>query len=573
MQAGKVRAMTISSPPLDASTALPLRRRPILGIRPRYWRIGLVTAATYGVLLVLMNLSKAQGLSGRYASIVLGALLIGAAMAAMFAYFEKKALARLSIDADSAYDQDIFRPAQSSTFTVAFSRDDALQRASDALVEYGAVIDTRDDAAGRVEAVTFQNWRSYGERLTISVTGNDPCEVNIRAVSRIYALRFFSNYGRSWEHVHTLSARIVTGTFPSASARGDKPMETSPDLACTPPAVMEAGAWQRLLTLTILYSLILMGLSQPNKAGLVISAFAVGLSIELYAFLKFRQDVRNKRRSESKETFEVMLNNIWPAVFAPVLIMNPRQSWSDGNNIAAIVVFAAFSLIAFNRLREKKREREQRILLHISREKAELERQLAEAKLVALSAQIEPHFLFNTLASIQYLIRNDADKAAEMTSDLIRYLRLALPRMKQSTARLADEMDLVRAYLGIMHIRMGARLQFAIDSPDALGDVQIPTMALITLVENAIKHGLEQKPGGGMINVTVVKDATDTRNLRCEVADTGGGFSTVASGTGIGLANIRERLNTLYGKRAHLSLEANQPSGVKAVLIIPMERK
>ena len=160
-----------------------------------------------------------------------------------------------------------------------------------------------------------------------------------------------------------------------------------------------------------------------------------------------------------------------------------------------------------------------------------------------------------------------------MTSDLIRYLRLALPRMKQSTARLADEMDLVRAYLGIMHIRMGARLQFAINSPDELGDVQIPTMALITLVENAIKHGLEQKPGGGMINVTVVKDATDARNLRCEVADTGGGFSTAASGTGIGLANIRERLNTLYGKRARLSLEANQPSGVKAVLIIPMERK
>ena len=146
-----------------------------------------------------------------------------------------------------------------------------------------------------------------------------------------------------------------------------------------------------------------------------------------------------------------------------------------------------------------------------------LERQLAEAKLVALSAQIEPHFLFNTLASIQYLIGNDASKAAEMTSDLIRYLRLALPRMRQSTARRTDELDLVRAYLGIMQIRMGTRLQFAIESPDDLGDVQIPTMALITLVENAIKHGLEQKSDGGVINVTVVRDPSDARNLRIEV--------------------------------------------------------
>ena len=160
-----------------------------------------------------------------------------------------------------------------------------------------------------------------------------------------------------------------------------------------------------------------------------------------------------------------------------------------------------------------------------------------------------------------------------MTSDLIRYLRLALPRMKQSTARLADELELVRAYLGIMQIRMGPRLQFAIDSPDTLAHAQIPTMALITLAENAIKHGLEQKPDGGMIRVTVSNDIEDPRMLRLEVADTGGGFSTATSGTGLGLANIRERLHTLYGSRASLSLEANQPGGVKAILLLPMEKK
>ncbi len=565
--------MTILSSTADSSTPSPPRRNLILGIRPRYWRIGFITAVTYAIALVLIGLVKTSGSSGRYASAVLAGLLLGAAMAAMFAYFEKKALARLRIDADSAYDQDIFAPTQSNTFTVACSRDEALQRASDALAEYGAVIDKRDDAAGRVEAVTFQNWRSYGERLTISVIGNGPCEVNIGAVSRIYALRLFSNYGRSWEHVHTLTTRILTGAFALSPSRGDIRMETSPEVSCTPPAVMEAGAWQRLITVSILYALILLGLTQPGKVGLVFGAFALGLTIELIAFLKFRNDVRSKRRSESQETIEVMLNNIWPAIFAPVLTIDPRQSWSEGSNIAAMVIFVAFSLIAVSRLREKKRERAQRVLLHASREKAELERQLAEAKLVALSAQIEPHFLFNTLASIQYLIGNDASKAAEMTGDLIRYLRLALPRMRQSTARLADELELVRAYLGIMQIRMGLRLRFAIESPDELGEVQIPTMALITLVENAIKHGLEQKSNGGVINVTVVRDPSDARNLRIEVADTGGGFSTAASGTGIGLANIRERLTTLYGSRAQLSLEANQPSGLKAILISPMERK
>jgi LytS/YehU family sensor histidine kinase len=160
-----------------------------------------------------------------------------------------------------------------------------------------------------------------------------------------------------------------------------------------------------------------------------------------------------------------------------------------------------------------------------------------------------------------------------MTIDLIRYLRLALPRMKEATARLADELDLVRAYLGIMQIRMGSRLQFTIDSPDDLSDVQIPTMTLITLVENAIKHGLEQKPDGGTINLKAIRHEQNPLSLRLEVSDTGGGFSTAVSGTGIGLVNIRERLNTLYRGRASLELEANQPSGVKAILIIPIERK
>jgi two-component sensor histidine kinase len=544
-----------------------------LGIRIRYWKIGFLAAGFHMALTFAALRIKASGTYDRYAMDLLFAVLFGAGMAAIFAYFEKKALARLTIDADAAYDQNIFGPTQSRTFAVAGSRDEALRRAGDALAEYGAVIDKRDEAAGRISAVTFQNWRSFGERITITAVGNEPCEVAVRAVSRSYALRLFSNYARSWEHVENLAARIATGAFPVSLSRSGTSIQTSVEAACAPPAVMEAGAWQRLLTLGILDSLSLFGLSRAGKVELVLGAIALGIAVELFAYLKFRAQKKANQRTELQETVELMLNNLWPAIFAPVMLVDPLLRWNEGQNIAAVAVLGVFALITFNRLQEKKRERAQRFLLNVDREKAELERQLAEAKLVALSAQIEPHFLFNTLASIQYLIRNDAVKAADMTSDLIRYLRLALPRMKQSTARLADELELVRAYLGIMQIRMGARLQFAIDSPDDAADAQIPTMTLITLVENAIKHGLEQKPSGGVISVRATIDTADSPYLRLEIADTGGGFSTAASGTGIGLANIRERLQTLYGNRAELSLEANEPSGVRAILKLPMEKK
>ena len=559
--------------PFAAKTVSPQgKRQRLLGARLRYWRIGLISAVIYAAILVTLNMARNTAQPARLAALLFGCAFFGAIMAAMFAYFEKKALARIDIDADTAYDRGLFRPIQVQTISVDGSRKDVMNRASTALTEYGAVIKRRDDAAGVVEGVTFQNWRSYGERLTISVTADKPCEVTIQSVPRAYMLKLVTNYGRSWEHVHALALHIETGAFPVVKVRAERGAIDCGDLANTPPAVMEAGAWQRLLALTVLYSIMLQAASRPDKAGLVIAGFFIGMSAELFAFFYFRTRVQNQQRSEHQATAEAMLNNLWPVIFLPATLMDLRQSWLDSVNVAALAVVGIFVMIAINRLREMKRERTQHASLLASREKADLYRQLAEAKLVALSAQIEPHFLFNTLASIQYLIRHDADKAGEMTSDLIRYLRLALPRMKQATARLADELELVRAYLAIMQIRMGARLTFTIDPPDGDADRAIPTMALITLVENAIKHGLERQAAGGTIHVSVGHDPADMRNLRLAVIDTGGGFSTANSGSGIGLANIRERLHNLYGDRASLALEANPPQGVKAILTIPKER-
>lgn len=538
-----------------------------LGIHLRYWRIGLMTALVYGVLI--LGIGALRGKLGSFpwsAFVVIG--VVSVAMPAFLAILERRSLKRLGLDEDSAYDENVFAPTQAKQFALDDAPDRVLTRAEEALVEYGAVIESVDRTKGsrKIVARTSQNWRSYGETIVVKVGDDSPTSIDIRINPRLWLLGALTNYGRSWELVHAIAARMQPGSAPRPVTVGRSAI-CAGGVDSAPPSILEAGAWQRLLTLASLYALILMGGVRPGKMSAVLVAMSLGLLVEFVAFLYFRAQVATKSRSETQENIEALLNNLWPATFAPVMLMDPTASAFEGNNIAAIMIFCVFVMIGINRWNEKKRERAQRATILASRENAELKRQLAEAKLVALSAQIEPHFLFNTLASIQYLIRHDSEKATHMTSDLIRYLRLALPRMKQSTARLADELDLVRAYLGIMQIRMGARLQFDIAEPHSLADVDIPTMALITLVENAIKHGLERKPGGGEIRITVAQQGN---TLTLAVIDTGGGFSTESSGTGIGLMNIRERLATLYGAQGNLSLEANEPSGVKATISLPL---
>jgi LytS/YehU family sensor histidine kinase len=153
-----------------------------------------------------------------------------------------------------------------------------------------------------------------------------------------------------------------------------------------------------------------------------------------------------------------------------------------------------------------------------------------------------------------------------MLAHLTRYLRAALPRMRENEASLADEIDLVSAYLGVQQVRMGARLEVSIDVPPPLLQVRIPSMMLATLVENAIKHGIAPLAEGGSI---AVKAARDAELLALSVSDTGRGFAA-ASGTGVGLANIRARLAALYGSRASFRLEANSPRGVVATITLPL---
>jgi hypothetical protein len=196
-----------------------------------------------------------------------------------------------------------------------------------------------------------------------------------------------------------------------------------------------------------------------------------------------------------------------------------------------------------------------------------MSQQVTEAKLAALQAQVEPHFLYNTLASVQALTEVDPARANEMTGHLIQYLRSALPKMRESVSTVGQEVELVRAYLSILQMRMGERLRFTISVPDALFAMPFPPLMLPSLVENAIKHGLEPQREGGTVDIGAT--LADGR-LRMVVADTGRGFSDVP-GAGVGLANIRERLAALYGDAAHLTMEANAPHGVIATIEVPAE--
>jgi sensor histidine kinase YesM len=193
------------------------------------------------------------------------------------------------------------------------------------------------------------------------------------------------------------------------------------------------------------------------------------------------------------------------------------------------------------------------------------EKKATEANLKLLQAQIEPHFLFNTLSNVLSLLDTNPQKGKSMLVDFIQYLRASLSKIRDEHATLGQEMEMIRAYLSIYKVRMGDRLNYKIDLPKHLSAVSFPPMLIQPLVENAIKHGLEPRVDGGEIRICgMEKDGF----LRLEVVDTGNGF-TEERDSGMGLSNIRERLQSMYGNCGRLILEENQPHGLKAIIEVP----
>ena len=190
------------------------------------------------------------------------------------------------------------------------------------------------------------------------------------------------------------------------------------------------------------------------------------------------------------------------------------------------------------------------------------EKEALKANLRLLQAQVEPHFLFNTLSNIRSLMDTEPATAKTMLMDFIKYLRTSLNRTRDDMTTLGQEMEIVEAYLNIYRIRMGNRLNYTIDISKNLKTRTFPPMLLQPLVENAIKHGLEAKVDGGEVTI---RAREENGSLRLEVQDNGTGFSGEPK-SAVGLSNIRDRLHLLYGEKARLVLEENKPQGVKATI-------
>ena len=246
------------------------------------------------------------------------------------------------------------------------------------------------------------------------------------------------------------------------------------------------------------------------------------------------------------------------------LICEPEApSWTDwfrvddGTNLENA---EAVSRAITRRIAERRR-REQ-----AATTQTQFDKELTVARLNLLHAQVEPHFLYNTLASAQLLTRSDPARAEQMLGHLIQYLRHSLPRQHDEPSTLGAELERALAYLEILKIRMGARLDVQVDVPETLRATPLPAMMLQTLVENAIKHGLEPRTAGGTVWIRARRNEDE---VAITVADDGDGFNSKTSGSGIGLKNVRERLRLVYDGAASLAVIANFPTGVAATITVP----
>ena len=230
--------------------------------------------------------------------------------------------------------------------------------------------------------------------------------------------------------------------------------------------------------------------------------------------------------------------------------------------VVSIVISTVLSVIFFWRERSataeadvaRERERRERI-----------EREALAANLRALQAQIEPHFLFNTLANVSSLIDSDRAEAKRMLESFIRFLRASLAATRGETTTLGDEAELIAAYLEVLRVRMQSRLRYAIDVPAELRGYALPPMLLQPVVENAIRHGLEPKVEGGDVRVAAKREG---HRVAVEIADSGVGFAPTTRG-GVGLSNLRERLKLLYGDRAALSVTDAPGGGTMVRMELP----
>jgi signal transduction histidine kinase len=336
--------------------------------------------------------------------------------------------------------------------------------------------------------------------------------------------------------------------------------------------------WRRV-RVVLIASLVLSVLLQPawqaSWAVLFLRMVLVGL-VQLLVFGLFER--RPKRLPRWLARWALQVAGVAAAVPPAVAIAYSLTTFGDavhwtqaGDRMSGFAMITAVGLlvtpwIAMSALYRQIGQEAQRQALAFELERSEHRRSAAETRLRLLQAQVEPHFLFNTLANVRELVDSGSPQASAVLGSLIAYLRAAVPRLHEPAATLAQEIELARAYLEVMHMRMPDRLQYTLHADDATLALPCPPMTLLTLVENAVRHGIDPGEEGGRIDVRVrLRDG----RCRIEVADTGVCLPAAGEGPGTGLANLRERLQLAFGNDAQLRLVPLEPHGVCAEAEFP----
>ncbi len=248
-----------------------------------------------------------------------------------------------------------------------------------------------------------------------------------------------------------------------------------------------------------------------------------------------------------------------------LVLGDPASLLVDSASLLVGVLISALAVAAFEGARRLWDAREQ--VARAERDALTRDKALAEAELRVLQAQVEPHFLFNTLANVISLVRTHPARAARLLEQLTALLRASLSRTRRTAGTLGDELGVVRAYLDIQAQRMGGRMTYAIEVEPGLETVPMPPLLVQPLVENAVLHGIEPSASGGRVRVCAERSAGA---VRIRVADDGVGMHPDTAGHGMGLANVRERLRASYGGRGTLTLLDQPGGGVSADLRIPL---
>ena len=327
------------------------------------------------------------------------------------------------------------------------------------------------------------------------------------------------------------------------------------------------AAWRRLavsLGLALAITLLLRPTWTPGFGPLLLRTVTLAL-VGVIVFSIFERWPRRLPRWIPRWVLQVVATGVaMPVTTLAIYLATTRAGappfWRDPERMNGWMMLTFFSILLapWTALGALLRKEELR--------RGEMERQAIEARLRLLQAQVAPHFLFNTLANVQALVDAGSPQASALLRSLIAYLRAAVPLLNETTATVGQELQLAQAYLELMHMRMPDRLQFALDADDGSRTVRCPPTTLLTLVENAVRHGIDPSEEGGRIDVEVRRDRG---RCRIRVRDSGVGLGQGGGSLGTGLATLRERLQLMFGRDAQLRVTSQEPRGVCAELELP----